>query len=65
METVRPLFYGYEDVYEALRRRARRNMRTLKAELRYIVVEALREEVEALRAERTAELPDAPRQEVM
>lgn len=64
METVRPLFYGFEDVYEALRRRARRNMRTLKAELRYIVAEALREEVEAIRAERAAQAADAPDKEV-
>jgi len=60
MDTVRPLFYGFEEVYEVLRRRAKRNMRTIKAEVRYIVVEALREELEALRAERAAELPDAP-----
>jgi hypothetical protein len=55
MDSVRALFYGYDEVYEVLRRRAKRNMRTLKGELRYIVIESLREELEALRAERAAE----------
>lgn len=64
MDSVRTLFYGYDEVYEALRRRARRNMRTLKSELRYIVIESLREELEALRAERAAEAAEQ-QQEVM
>ena len=52
--TVKSLFYGRELEYEALKRRARRNLRTLKQELRAIVYEALAPEVEAIRREQEA-----------
>jgi hypothetical protein len=53
--TIKSLFYGHELEYEALKRRARRNFRTLKQELRVIVFEALAPEVEALKREREAQ----------
>jgi len=53
--TLKTLFYGRELEYEALKRRARRNLRTLKQELRAIVYEALAPEVEAIRREQEAE----------
>jgi hypothetical protein len=53
--TIKSLFYGRELEYEALRRRARRNLRTLKQELRVIVFEALAPEVEALKKELEAQ----------
>ena len=49
--TVKSLFYGHELEYEALKRRARRNFRTLKQELRVLVFEALAPEVEAIKRE--------------
>ncbi|MCS6919934.1 MAG: hypothetical protein NZM28_09195 [Fimbriimonadales bacterium] len=54
---------GYDELlYEALKRRARRNYRSLRQEIRAILAEALAEEVDALRAEREAEKPDVPQQ---
>lgn len=52
------------ELREALRRRAIRNWRKPAQELRAILCEVLAEELEALRAERAAELPDEPRKEV-
>jgi len=46
---------GWDDVlYEALKRRARRNFRSIRAEIAAIVAEALREEAEAIRREMEA-----------
>jgi len=43
---------GWDDaLYEALKRRAKRNYRTVRAEIRAILAEALREEAEAIRRE--------------
>jgi len=53
--TLKTLFYGRELEYEALKRRARRNLRTLRQELRAIVFEALAPEVEALKKELEAQ----------
>jgi plasmid stability protein len=54
---------GYDELlYEALKRRARRNYRTVRQEIRAILAEALAEEADALRAERAAEQPDVPKQ---
>jgi plasmid stability protein len=47
---------GWDDaLYEALNRRAKRNYRTVRAEIRAILAEALREEAEAIRREQEAE----------
>jgi len=56
--TVKSLFYGHELEYEALKRRARRNFRSLNQELRVLVFEALAPEVEAIRREREQEAPE-------
>jgi hypothetical protein len=53
--TIKSLFYGHELEYEALRRRARRNFRTLKQELRVLVFEALERDVQELLREREAQ----------
>jgi len=42
-------------LYEALKRRAKRNYRTIRAEITAILAEALREEAEAIRREQEAE----------
>lgn len=50
---------GYDELlYEALKRRARRNYRTIRQEIRAILADALAQEVDALRAEREAEQPE-------
>jgi plasmid stability protein len=55
---------GYDEtLYEALKRRARRNYRTIRQEIRAILADALAQEVDALRAEREAEQPDVPKRE--
>jgi plasmid stability protein len=47
---------GWDDaLYEALKRRAQRNYRTVRAEIRAILAEALRAETEAIRREQEAE----------
>ena len=43
-----------EAYYEALKRRAKRNFRTVRAEITAILAEALREEAEAIRREQEA-----------
>jgi hypothetical protein len=53
--TIKSLFYGRELEYEALKRRARRNFRTLKQELRVLVFEALERDVQELLREREAQ----------
>jgi hypothetical protein len=53
--TIKSLFYGHELEYEALKRRARRNFRTLKQELRVLVFEALERDVQELLREREAQ----------
>jgi len=53
--SVRELLWDMDDEYEALKRRAKRNFRYLSDELRAILAEALREEVEALRREKEAQ----------
>lgn len=58
---TRELLHWDDDLYEALKRRAKRNYRTVRREIAAIVAEALREEVEALKAERAVELPDEPK----
>lgn len=62
---TRELLHWDTDLYEALKRRAKRNYRTVRAEIRAILSEVLADEVDAIRAERAAELPDAPHKEVM
>ena len=42
-------------MYEALKRRAKRNYRTVRAEITAILAEVLREEAEAIRREQEAE----------
>jgi hypothetical protein len=42
-------------LYEAPKRRAKRNYRTVRAEIRAILAEVLREEAEAIRREQEAE----------
>ena len=42
-------------MYEALKRRAKRNYRTIRAEITAILAEVLREEAEAIRREQEAE----------
>jgi len=65
MSALRTLL-GYDEVaYEALRRRAKRNYRNLRQEARAILLESLREEIDAIRAERAAELPDMSPEGVM
>lgn len=55
---------GYDELlYEALKRRAQRNYRTIRQEIRAILAEALAEDVNALRAERQAKQPDVLKQE--
>jgi len=50
---------GWDDaLYEALKRRAKRNYRTVRAEITAILAEILREEVEAIRREREQEAPE-------
>jgi plasmid stability protein len=47
---------GWDDaLYEALKRRAKRNYRTVRAEIRAILAEVLREEAEAIRREQEVE----------
>lgn len=62
---TRELLHWDTDLYEALKRRAKRNYRTVRAEIRAILSEVLADEVDAIRAERAAELPDALPKEVM
>ena len=46
---------GWDDaLYEALKRRAKRNYRTVRAEITAILAEVLREEAEAIRREQEA-----------
>ncbi len=49
---IRELLLWDDDLYEALKRSAKRNYRPLRAEIRAILSQALREDVEAIRRER-------------
>lgn len=57
---TRELLGWNEELYEALKRRARRNYRTIRAEIRAILADALSDEVDALRAERAVGQGDIP-----
>lgn len=60
--TTRELLRWDEDLRLALERRARRNYRTIRAEIRAILADTLRDELEALKAERAAEQPNQPKE---
>lgn len=57
---TRELLGWDDDLYAALKRRARRNYRTIRQEIRAILADALSDEVDALRAERAVEQGDVP-----
>ncbi len=59
-QVLRWLFDGDRCALLALRRRAERHFRSPLGELRSIVYEALEPEIEAVKAELAAELPDEP-----
>jgi hypothetical protein len=53
---INRLFWGLpEEYWEAFMRRVRRNYRSATQELRVLLVEALKEEAEAIRREQEAE----------
>ena len=54
MLATRELLGWDSALYEALKRRAKRNFRTVRAEITAILAEALREEAEAIRREQEA-----------
>ncbi|MEN3001095.1 MAG: hypothetical protein ABDI19_04540 [Armatimonadota bacterium] len=63
MTNIRPLFGDDAIAYEALRRRAKRNLRRLEQEVRAILLAVLRDDIEAVKAELAAQLVDRPEHE--